>query len=56
MLAFENVRVPKTYRIGEEGMGFYLQMEQFQRERLVGSLSATAGMEKAVRETIAILP
>ena len=53
VLAFENVRVPKANRIGEEGMGFYMQMEQFQRERLVGSISATAGMEKAVRETIA---
>ncbi len=52
VLSFENVRVPKAYRIGEEGMGFYLQMEQFQRERLVGALSATAGMEKAVRQTI----
>lgn len=53
MLSFENMRVPKANRIGEEGMGFYMQMEQFQRERLIGSLSATAGMEKAVRQTIA---
>jgi len=52
VLAFENARVPKTNLIGVEGMGFYLQMEQFQRERLVGSISATAGMEKAVRGTI----
>ncbi len=52
VLSFENVRVPQANRIGEEGMGFYLQMEQFQRERLVGSISATTGMEMAVRETI----
>jgi citronellyl-CoA dehydrogenase len=52
VLSFENVRVPQSNRIGEEGMGFYLQMEQFQRERLVGSISATTGMEMAVRETI----
>ncbi|MGQ9908057.1 MAG: acyl-CoA dehydrogenase family protein [Candidatus Flexifilum sp.] len=52
VLTFENMRVPKANRIGEEGMGFYLQMEQFQRERLVGAISATAGMEKAVRATI----
>lgn len=52
VLTFENLRVPKTNRIGEEGMGFYMQMEQFQRERLVGALSATAGMERAVRHTI----
>src|SRR5690606_17058478 len=52
LLTFENMRVPQANRIGVEGMGFYMQMEQFQRERLVGALSATAGMEKAVRETI----
>lgn len=52
VLAFENMRVPQTNRIGAEGMGFYMQMEQFQRERLVGAISATAGMEKAVRDTI----
>lgn len=52
VLTFENLRVPKANRIGEEGFGFYYQMEQFQRERLVGALSSTAGMEKAVRDTI----
>jgi len=52
-LMFEDVRVPRANLIGAEGMGFYLQMEQFQRERLVGAISATAGMEKAVRATIA---
>lgn len=52
VLTFENMRVPKANRIGEEGFGFYYQMEQFQRERLVGALSSTAGMEKAVRDTI----
>jgi citronellyl-CoA dehydrogenase len=52
VLSFENVRVPQSYRIGAEGMGFYMQMEQFQVERLVGSLSATTGMEMMVRETM----
>lgn len=52
VLTFENMRVPKANRIGEEGFGFYMQMEQFQRERLVGAISATAGMEKALRATI----
>lgn len=52
VLSFENARVPQSYRIGAEGMGFYLQMEQFQMERLVGALSATSGMEMAVRETM----
>jgi citronellyl-CoA dehydrogenase len=52
LLSFENVRVPQSNLIGGEGMGFYLQMEQFQMERLVGSLSAVSGMELAVRETM----
>ncbi len=52
LLSFENVRVPQSNLIGGEGMGFYLQMEQFQMERLVGSLSAVTGMEAAVRETM----
>jgi len=46
------MRVPQSNRIGEEGMGFYMQMEQFQRERMIGALTAVSGMEKAVRQTI----
>ncbi len=52
VLTFENMRVPQSNRIGEEGMGFYMQMEQFQRERMIGALTAVSGMEKAVRQTI----
>jgi citronellyl-CoA dehydrogenase len=52
ILTFENVRVPQANRIGEEGMGFVLQMKQFQKERLAGSLISTVGMEKIVRMTI----
>lgn len=52
VLAFENMRVPIANRIGEEGLGFYYQMEQFQVERLVGAIGAVSGAEKAVRDTI----
>ncbi len=52
ILTFEDVRVPQANRIGEEGMGFILQMKQFQKERLAGALMSTAGMEKTVRMTI----
>lgn len=52
ILSYEDVRVPQANRIGEEGMGFILQMQQFQRERLAGSLMSTAGMEKIIRMTI----
>ena len=52
VLAFENMRVPIENRIGEEGMGFYLQMQQFQIERLVAAIGGATGAEKAVRDTI----
>jgi citronellyl-CoA dehydrogenase len=51
-LHFDDVRVPQRYRIGEEGMGFIYQMEQFQLERLWGALN-TAGMaQRAIDTTI----
>ena len=52
ILSFDNVRVPKANRIGEEGMGFSLQMKQFQRERLAAVLMSISGMERAIRMTI----
>lgn len=52
LLAFEDMRVPVENRIGEEGMGFYYQMEQFQIERLVAAIGSYAGAELAVRDTI----
>lgn len=51
-LVFDNVRVPVSNRIGEEGMGFIYQMQQFQNERLVSALGAAAGSEKIIRMTI----
>jgi len=51
-LFFEDVRVPQHYRIGEEGMGFFYQMEQFQTERLWGALNACSGMQMAIDLTI----
>jgi citronellyl-CoA dehydrogenase len=52
-LVLDGVRVPRANTIGEEGKGFVLQMQQFQRERLVGSILAYSSSEKIVRETIA---
>lgn len=51
-LAFEDVRVAKANRIGEEGMGFMLQMQQFQKERLIASTVAVTGAERIIRKTI----
>jgi len=53
-LHFDGVRVPQRFRIGEEGMGFVYQMEQFQEERLW----AGAGWTKSrhvIQETIGYL-
>lgn len=52
ILSFEDVRVPKANRIGPEGMGFILQMKQFQVERLAGALMAVSSMEQIIRQTI----
>lgn len=52
VLSFDNMRIPKSYRIGPEGMGFMLQMRQFQVERLAGAIMATASMERIVHKTI----
>ncbi|MEM8943061.1 MAG: acyl-CoA dehydrogenase family protein [Pseudomonadota bacterium] len=49
---FEDMRVPKRYRIGEEGMGFVYQMEQFQEERLYCALVLLKNMEACIEETI----
>jgi citronellyl-CoA dehydrogenase len=50
---FEDVRVPQRHRIGAEGMGFMMQMVQFQEERLFGAASSLRGMEKVIEATIA---
>jgi citronellyl-CoA dehydrogenase len=45
--------VPQRHRIGEEGMGFMMQMVQFQEERLCGAASTLRGMEGVIDATIA---
>ncbi len=52
-LYFEDVRVPQRHRIGAEGMGFMMQMVQFQEERLFGAASSLRGMERLIDATIA---
>lgn len=51
-LYFDNVRVPQRLRVGEEGMGFIYQMEQFQFERLWGALNGCGVARKAIDLTI----
>ena len=50
---FDNVRVPQRNRIGEEGMGFMMQMIQFQEERLCGAIGSVRGMDRTIDATIA---
>ena len=49
---FDDVRVPKRYRLGEEGRGFLYQMEQFQFERLWASLRSCGVARRAISDTI----
>jgi citronellyl-CoA dehydrogenase len=49
---FDGVRVPQRNRIGEEGMGFIYQMQQFQEERMWAAASILRPMDRAVQEAI----
>jgi citronellyl-CoA dehydrogenase len=49
---FDEVRVPQRFLIGEEGMGFIYQMEQFQHERLYICLRTISGLEAAIGLTV----
>lgn len=50
LLYFDDVRVPQSNRIGEEGRGFVYQMQQFQEERLCAAVQMLKPMEKAIRD------
>jgi citronellyl-CoA dehydrogenase len=52
-LFFEDMRIPKEYLLGEENMGFMYLMQNFQTERLIAAVSATAGGFLALEEAIA---
>jgi citronellyl-CoA dehydrogenase len=51
-LFFDNVRVPQRNLIGQEGMGFMLQMLQFQEERLYGAAGALRSLDRQIDQTI----
>ncbi len=52
LLVYDQVRVPKWHRIGEEGKGFYYQMQEFQKERLVGAMLGVSLGDDIVRRTV----
>jgi citronellyl-CoA dehydrogenase len=51
-LFFEDVRVPKRYLVGQEGMGFVYLMQNFQSERLVGCVSGLEGSKLALDRSV----
>lgn len=51
-LFFDDVRVPQHYVVGREGMGFTLQMLQFQEERLWAAINALKMLDRLIDVTI----
>jgi citronellyl-CoA dehydrogenase len=51
-LFFDNVRVPQSNLVGMEGMGFMMQMMQFQEERIWAAANSIGGMERCIEATI----
>jgi citronellyl-CoA dehydrogenase len=51
-LFFDEVRVPRKNVIGQEGMGFTMQMMQFQEERLYAAASSLKGFDRLIDLTI----
>ena len=53
LIHFDDVRVPQRNRIGEEGMGFTYQMQQFQEERLWCAANAIQSLINCIEQTVA---
>lgn len=51
-LFFDNVRVPASNRLGEEGKGFAYLMGELPQERLSIAISAAARLERALENTL----
>jgi citronellyl-CoA dehydrogenase len=52
-LFFEDMRVPRRYLLGEENRGFMYLMQNFQSERLIGSVSTLSGSFHALDIAVA---
>jgi acyl-CoA dehydrogenase len=51
-LFFDNVRVPVSNRLGEEGKGFIYLMQELPQERFMIAVTAAAKLEKLLEQTI----
>ena len=52
MIYFDDVRVPQSNAIGQEGMGFTYQMLQFQEERLWAAANSLQALQNCIDWTI----
>jgi alkylation response protein AidB-like acyl-CoA dehydrogenase len=52
LLAFQDVRVPASAMLGEEGKGFYKIMWELQGERMIGAAGSVAGAQKCFDVTL----
>jgi len=52
LLAFQDVRVPATAMLGQEGKGFYHIMWELQGERMIGAAGCVAGAQKCFERTL----
>jgi alkylation response protein AidB-like acyl-CoA dehydrogenase len=53
LLAFQDVRVPASAMLGQEGKGFYHIMWELQGERMIGAAGCVAGAQKCFEHTLA---
>jgi len=49
---FDDVRVPVTNRLGEEGRGFVYMMQELAQERFIVAVSAASKLERVLEQTI----
>lgn len=52
LLAFQDVRVPDSARLGDVGRGFYQIMWELQGERLIGAAGCVAGAQRVFDRTL----
>jgi alkylation response protein AidB-like acyl-CoA dehydrogenase len=53
LLAFQDVRVPASAMLGQEGKGFYHIMWELQGERMIGAAGSVAAAQKCFERTLA---
>src|SRR5450755_4641207 len=53
LLAFQDVRVPASALLGQEGKGFYHIMWELQGERMIGAAGSVAGAQNVFDRTLA---